>query len=191
MSIEAIPTEIDGCYELRPQVRADARGTFVKTFHREWFEELGLQADWAEQYYSVSRKGVLRGLHFQLPPHDHAKLVYCTAGVVLDVAVDLRRGSPTYGRHVTVSLDASRGNLVYIASGLAHGFYTLSDSATMVYNVSSVYSESHDSGILWSSAGIAWPDREPLLSERDRSFVALGEFDSPFEFTQDAPSVPR
>ena len=182
MSIELIPTDIVGCFELQPRVLTDARGDFVKTFHQDWFQEHGLRTDWVEQYYTKSRKGVLRGLHFQLPPHDHAKLVYCTAGEVMDVALDLRKGSPSFGRHVCLTLRAASGNLMYLASGLAHGFYTLSDSATMVYNVTSVYSPACDSGIRWDSAGIAWPDQAPTLSERDQGFVGLGSFDSPFRF---------
>lgn len=182
MSIEKLPTPIAGCYELRPRVLADARGAFVKTFHQAWFDEMGLRTDWAEQYYSVSKKGVLRGLHFQLPPHDHAKLVYCTAGEVMDVAVDLRKGSPTFGQHACIQLSAAKGNMIYLASGLAHGFYILSDSATLVYNVTSAYAPDHDSGIRWNSAGIPWPDQNPQLSERDQGFVALEAFDSPFQF---------
>lgn len=182
MSIELIPTTIVGCFELQPRVLTDARGAFVKTFHQGWFQEHGLRTDWVEQYYTTSTKGVLRGLHFQLPPHDHAKLVYCTAGEVMDVALDLRKGSPSFGRHVCLMLRAARGNLMYLPSGLAHGFYTLSDSATVVYNVTSVYSPESDSGVRWDSAGIAWPDQAPALSDRDQGFDSLGSFDSPFRF---------
>lgn len=184
--IEKLPTAIPGCFEIRPRVVADERGSFVKTFNRDWFEQLGLRSDWAEQYYSVSRKGVLRGLHFQLPPAEHAKLVYCTAGEVMDAVVDLRQGSPARGRHVCVTLSASSGNMIYVAAGLAHGFYTLSDSATMVYNVTSVHDPGLDSGIRWDSAGIAWPDPRPLISERDRSLAAMEMFDSPFHFSPSA-----
>jgi dTDP-4-dehydrorhamnose 3,5-epimerase len=182
MPLEKVATAIPGCYELRPPVSADARGTFVKTFERDWFERNALRTDWAEQYYSVSRKGVLRGLHFQLPPHDHAKLVVCTAGEVLDAVVDLRVGSPTFGRHVCIALSAAHGNMAYLDPGLAHGFYTLSESATLLYNVTSAYASSHDSGIRWDSAGIAWPGSAPQLSDRDRAFAPLAEFASPFRY---------
>lgn len=186
MAIEKRLTEIPGCAELQPQVIADSRGTFVKTYCRDWFVDLGMRADWAEQYYSVSEKGVLRGLHFQLPPHEHAKLVYCTAGEVMDVALDLRVGSPTFREHVCVTLSASRGNMIYLEPGLAHGFYTLSDRATVVYNVTSVHVPSHDTGIRWDSAGIPWPDGQPVLSERDQAFVPLQRFTSPFRYTAGA-----
>lgn len=183
LNFDKKPTTIAGCYEIQPRILADARGAFVKTFHAEWFAELGLATHWAEQYYSVSQKGVLRGLHFQTPPHDHAKLVYCIAGEVLDVAVDLRKGSPTYGQHVALTLSATQGNMIYLAPGLAHGFYTLSDSATLVYNVTTVYTPSHDSGIRWDSVGIAWPDGEPRISERDQAFSLLADFVSPFTYS--------
>lgn len=182
MVLEKLPTAISGCHELRPRVVVDARGAFVKTFNRESYAALGLRTDWAEQYYSVSRRGVLRGLHFQVPPADHAKLVYCTAGEVWDVAVDLRRGSPSYGRSWSLTLSAGAGNMLYLPAGLAHGFYTLSDTATLVYNVTSGYSPEHDCGIRWDSAGIDWPDRQPLLSERDQGFGALENFASPFAY---------
>jgi dTDP-4-dehydrorhamnose 3,5-epimerase len=132
---------------------------------------------------TVSAKGVLRGLHFQLPPHDHAKLVYCTAGEVMDVAVDLRVDSPTFRQFVCLTLSADQGNMIYLPPGLAHGFYTLSDSATLVYNVTTVYAPSHDAGIRWDSVGIPWPDQDPRVSERDHGFVAMEVFDSPFRNT--------
>lgn len=175
-------TRLPGCYELQPRVLGDQRGRFVKTFHQDWFAEHGLKTDFAEQYYSVSQRGVVRGLHFQLPPHDHVKLVYCTAGGVLDVAVDLRRQSPSYGKFVCIELSAQQSNMVYLDSGLAHGFYTLSDTATLVYNVTAVYAPAHDTGIRWDSVGIPWPDDAPILSERDQGFPSLAEFDSPFIF---------
>lgn len=180
--MEKLPTPLPGCFELRPRRLEDARGHFVKTFNRDTFASLGLRTDWAEQYYSVSRHGVLRGLHFQEPPEDHAKLIYCTAGTVWDVALDLRRGSPTYGRSWHLQLAATTGNMLYLPAGLAHGFYTLSDEATVVYNVTSGYSPKHDKGILWNSADIPWPEPNPLLSERDHAFPRLADFSSPFSY---------
>lgn len=182
MNLEANETKLPGCFELNPRVLTDDRGQFVKTFHRRSFETLGLRADWAEQYYSTSQPGVIRGLHFQRPPHDHAKLVFCTAGRVLDVAVDLRRGSPTYGQHIQIELSAQRANMLYLPVGLAHGFCTLDEPATLIYNVTSVYEPSSDTGIRWDSAGIDWPHSSPNLSARDRQFESLSAFDSPFSF---------
>lgn len=175
-------TAIPGCYEIHPRVLADARGRFVKVFHRSAFAEHGLEVDFAEEYYSVSRQGVVRGMHFQTPPMDHVKIVYCVQGDVFDVVVDLRLGSPSYGIAATFNLRADNGNFVYIPRGLAHGFCATSESATLVYKVSTVYSPEHDTGILWSSIGITWPTRTPLLSDRDRGFIPFSEFKSPYVY---------
>ncbi|HVT83040.1 MAG TPA: dTDP-4-dehydrorhamnose 3,5-epimerase [Phycisphaerae bacterium] len=178
--MQRLDTSLPGCFEIRPDVHADARGTFVKTFRRDLFAHWGLQTDFAEQFWSTSRKGVLRGLHFQIPPMHHAKLVTCTAGRILDAVVDLRKNSATFRRHLLLELSAEKANLLYIPPGMAHGFYTLSDSATTLYNVTAQHSPAHDAGIRWDSAGIPWPDPHPLLSPRDAAFPALAGFDSPF-----------
>lgn len=172
-------TGLAGCYEILPRRISDARGIFIKTFHAPAFRELGLEAGFVEEYYTTSRHGVLRGLHFQIPPADHAKLVYCIAGSVLDAVVDLRTDSGSYGKHVTLELSDSRHNILFIPRGFAHGFFALSD-CTMVYKVTSVHSPEHDRGIRWDSAGIAWPGIEPIVSDRDRTFARLAEFESPF-----------
>lgn len=174
------PTHLPGCVELLPPHQEDPRGGFVKVFHRDAFAALGLETDFPEEYYSLSRRGVIRGLHFQVPPAEHAKLVFCTQGRVQDVAVDLRAGSPTYGQHAVVELSAQAANLLYIPPGLAHGFCVLSDWATLVYKVSSQYSPDHDAGILWNSAGIDWAVDEPVLSARDQAHPGLGDFLTPF-----------
>ena len=129
-------------------------------------------------------KGFLRGLHFQLPPHDHAKLVYCIAGSVEDMALDIRVGSPTYGKTVMLELSARKGNMIYLPKGLAHGFCTPNEQATLVYNVSSVYESEADSGIRWDSVGVHWPIQNPLLSNRDQSLPTFDEFKSPFDYTE-------
>ena len=180
--MERINTSILGCYEIRPRIVADERGTFVKTFHKETFETWGLTGAFAEQFYSTSKQNVLRGLHFQLPPHDHAKLVMCVSGKVLDAAVDLRKGSPTYGKYVIMELASTKANMIYIPSGMAHGFLTLSDTATLLYNTTTMHSLPHDSGIRWDSVSIPWPTDKPIISLRDAALVGLDELDSPFVF---------
>lgn len=180
MRVEETP--IPGCYQIVPQVRRDGRGSFVKTFHKGVFQNHGLVTEFAEEYYSVSHKGVLRGMHFQTPPHEHFKIVYCLAGSVLDVIVDLRVGSPQYGNVATFDLSAEQGNMVYIAPGVAHGFYALTNNAIMQYKVTTVYAPEHDGGIRWDSIELAWPDSAPTISDRDRGFPALADFDSPFRF---------
>lgn len=180
---ELTSVHLPGVFLLKPKVIEDMRGRFVKTLHEEWFTDHSLESSFVEEYYSVSRPGVLRGLHFQRPPMDHVKMVYAIAGRVLDAVVDLREGSPTYRQHALFELSAERGEILYIPQGLAHGFYVPGEKdATLVYKVSTVYSPEHDAGILWSSAGIQWPDANPVLSPRDSAFPKLQDFHSPFKF---------
>lgn len=125
---------------------------------------------------------MIRGMHFQLPPHAHTKLIYCIKGSVLDVLVALRKGSPTYGQYDCFELTAYMHNILYIPVGLAHGFLTLSNEATMFYNVSTTYHKEVDTGIRWDSFGYNWDIKNPMLSDRDLSFPILQEFESPFVF---------
>jgi len=175
-------TKLPGCFEVRPSIFDDQRGRFVKVFHQEEFMSLGLETNFKEEYYSHSQRGVIRGMHFQTPPSDHVKLVYCVQGEVQDVILDLRKGSPTYGQTDSITLSAEQGNYLYIPKGLAHGFCTTSTIATLVYKVSTVYDPQHDSGILWNSFGFAWPNLESVMSARDSSLIPLSSFDSPFVY---------
>jgi dTDP-4-dehydrorhamnose 3,5-epimerase len=177
-------TAISGCYIIKPTVTSDERGNFVKVYHDGEYMDYNLQFTMKEQYYSTSKRDVIRGLHFQAPPDDHVKLVYCTNGHVLDIILDIRNGSPTYGRHVAVTLNSEHRYLIYIPKGLAHGFSVLSEEATMVYNLSTVYAPSNDRGIRWDSADIAWPTRSPIISERDKAFPLFKDFESPFYYEQ-------
>jgi dTDP-4-dehydrorhamnose 3,5-epimerase len=174
---------IPGCYEIHPVIIKDDRGSFVKMFRKDVFADHGMEIMFAEEYYTYSEKGVLRGLHFQVPPHDHAKVVTCLAGRVLDAIVDLRVGSPTYGRHALFELNADNGKTIYLPSGIAHGFYVQSEGAMLLYKVTSLYSPSHDTGILWNSAGIHWPVEQPRMSHRDGMFPKLEKFTSPFTYS--------
>lgn len=181
---QLIETAIPGCAEIRPAIRKDFRGRFVKVFQRELFSAAGLCANFTEDFYSVSHQHVIRGLHFQRPPVDHAKLVYCVAGQVQDVVVDIRIGSPTFGRYAVTCLSAEAGNMLYIPTGLAHGFCTLSETAVVIYKTSTSYSPLHDQGVLWNSAGIPWATDTPILSDRDQLHPPLEAFSSPFDFGQ-------
>lgn len=176
------PSKLTGCFELQPKVFEDVRGRLVKVFHEQAFAAQGLETAFAEEYYSVSCKNVVRGLHFQLPPVDHVKMVYCVEGEVLDVVVDLRNGSPTFGKFELFELSSAKANSLYIPKGMAHGFCVRSARAIMVYKVSTVYSPAHDAGVLWNSVGIPWPTTEPVLSERDAAFPRFDEFISPFRY---------
>ena len=179
--MKALKTNIEGVIVLEPKVLEDFRGVFVKTYHEEVFDELGLSIDWKEEYFTTSNKGVVRGMHFQIPPHEHDKLVSCTSGRVLDVVLDLRKSSPTYLNVFSVELSERNCQIVFIPKGCAHGFMSLEDQSTMFYKVSSVYHPECDMGIMWSSIGFEWPFAdEYLVSERDQKHMMLNEFDSPF-----------
>ncbi|MHB1218460.1 MAG: dTDP-4-dehydrorhamnose 3,5-epimerase [Alphaproteobacteria bacterium] len=171
---------IPGLFQLISTVHMDARGRFIKTFHEEAFERLGLCTNFRESYYSVSERHVLRGMHFQAPPYQHDKLVCCVMGTVLDVVLDLRKSSPAFGESLGVELSAERGNSMYVPAGLAHGFLVLSESATVSYSASTVYAPSHDAGIRWDSFGFRWPVAKPLLSERDTTLPQFSRTGSPF-----------
>lgn len=175
-------TGIAGCYEIVLNRFEDERGLFVKTFREDYFAGHGLETRFAEQYYSFSYKNVIRGLHFQIPPHEHVKVVYCISGIVTDAVVDLRAGSPTYGKFAMIELSVQKGNMIYIPSGLAHGFWVQSQEAILVYNVTTLYSPLHDRGIRWDSAGIPWTARHPVISKRDKGFPGLDDFISPFTY---------
>jgi dTDP-4-dehydrorhamnose 3,5-epimerase len=177
-------TRIPGCLELYPDILKDNRGIFVKTFQRDIFEEQGMPSQFAEEYYTYSHQGVVRGLHFQVPPMDHDKLVYCVSGTVFDAVVDLRVGSPSYGTHSIFDISAEKANMIYLPAGLAHGFLVLSASAVLMYKVTTAYSRDHDSGIMWNSAGIPWPTANPIISKRDSGFPTLAEFKSPFVYSR-------
>ncbi|MDA8329103.1 MAG: dTDP-4-dehydrorhamnose 3,5-epimerase [Betaproteobacteria bacterium] len=182
MMFELVSCKISGCYEIRPQLHKDLRGHFVKVFHEQSFAAHGLETNFVEEYYSFSYKNVIRGMHFQLPPMDHVKIVYCVEGEVMDAVIDLRVGSPTYGQFALFELSAAKANSIYIPKGMAHGFCVRSEQAIMVYKVSSMYSPEHDAGVLYSSAGIPWPATVAILSARDQAFPTLDQFESPFRY---------
>lgn len=182
MKVQVRDTKIPGLKELIPHIFKDDRGLLIKTSHKDTFLANGLEADFTEEFYTVSKRGVLRGMHFQEPPRDHVKYVFCVAGTVMDVLVDLRVGSPTYEQHEIIEMSAEKANMIYIPQGLAHGYYVLSETSTVIYNVTDVYSPEHDGGIHWDSAGIDWPTKDPILSPRDEELLPLSEYKSPFRY---------
>lgn len=175
-------TSIEGCFEIIPTSNKDERGRFIKTLYAPFFKANQLEYNFKEQYYSISTKRVLRGLHFQLPPKEHTKLVCCVSGTVMDVVVDIRKGSPTYGKYEILKLESDKANMIYIPPGLAHGFYVLSNQAIVLCHMTSVFSLEHDSGIRWDSLSIPWPEDNPILSKKDRELPVLSDFSSPFTF---------
>ncbi len=158
----------------------DARGAFTKVFHQDSLQEKGISFSLRESYFSTSAKDVIRGMHFQTPPHQHAKIVFCPVGEILDVVLDLRKDSPTYGDHFSMVLTARNHLALYIPEGCAHGFRALSEGAMTFYLVSSTYSPAHDMGIRWDSFDCDWGIELPVISARDEGFPGLARFHSPF-----------
>jgi len=183
---------LQGLKLLTPKRIADGRGFFSETYRADVLAQHGIDLLFVQDNHSLSMPaGVVRGLHFQSPPYAQAKLVRVVRGRILDVAVDIRRGSPTYGRHVAVELSAENWQQLLVPAGFAHGFCTLIEETEVVYKVSSYYSASHDQGVLWNdpALGIAWPvtAAKAILSERDRKHPSLATLASPF--TYDAGQV--
>ncbi len=174
------PSILKGALVLDLPAFTDERGLFVKTFHETMFREAGIEFVLHESYFSNSVKDVIRGMHFQVPPYQHSKIVFCPQGAILDVIVDLRKGSPTYGQYDAQELSSANHKAFYIPEGFAHGFKSLTDDAITYYLVSSEYNREHDTGIRYDSFGFDWGVASPVMSPRDRSFVALEEFESPF-----------
>ena len=176
-------TGIAGCVSICTKLAQDARGVFSKPFAAGAFAAQGLSTEWRECFWNESTRGVIRGFHFQVPPHEHDKLVVCLNGEIFDAALDIRVGSPSYGQVHAMNLCASSGeNALYLPRGLAHAFQVLSTSATVAYLVTSEHDARSDAGIRWDSVDVAWPVAHPILSERDRRLPTLDEFESPFLF---------
>jgi dTDP-4-dehydrorhamnose 3,5-epimerase len=171
-----LPTELDGTVLLEPAVHADARGFFVETFRRDAWAEQGVDVAFVQHNHSRSARGTLRGLHFQTEP-GQAKLVRCARGRIFDVAVDLRRDSPTFGEWEGHVLDDESHRQLFVPVGFAHGFVVLSDVADVAYLCSSVYDPATEAGIAWDDpeVGVEWPVSDPLVSDRDRGAPTLAE----------------
>lgn len=178
--MEIIPTDLRGLKILRPRVFTDLRGTFVKTFHAPTFLDAGLEFVPREEFFSISHRNVLRGMHFQLPPHTQARLVSCLTGSILDVVVDLRQKEPTFGQAWSRELSATNREMLFIPEGLAHGFLSLADDTMVNYVANQPHAPAHETGIAWNSFAFNWPVQGPILSGRDQQFPALTEFKSPF-----------
>ena len=148
-------------------------------YQKEVYEELGVDFQIREEFFSISHLHVLRGMHFQLPPHAHDKLVYCTQGEVLDVLLDLRKG-PGYGRVASCRLNRENGHLIYMPRGIAHGFIALENETLMLYKTSTVHVPESDFGIRWNSFGFDWGADQPIISTRDHQHLEFANFDSPF-----------
>lgn len=183
--IEVKKTDIEGVLIIEPKVFGDARGYFLESFNaKEFAEKTGLNINFVQDNESMSSYGVMRGLHFQAPPYTQSKLVRCVKGAVLDVAVDIRKESPTYGKHVAIELTEDNHRQFFVPRGFAHGFAVLSETAIFQYKCDNFYAPQADGGIsiLDDSLGIDWkiPTEMALLSEKDTKHALLKDFDSPF-----------
>jgi dTDP-4-dehydrorhamnose 3,5-epimerase len=181
-----IKTKIEDLYIIEPKVFGDNRGYFMEVYNKEAFVEAGLTMDFVQDNESKSKKGVLRGLHFQAK-HTQGKLVRVTEGAVFDVGVDLRKGSPTFGQWVGVELSKENKRQFYVPEGFAHGFLVLSEEAVFTYKCTDYYAPEYDCGLLWNDPeiGIEWPlagIEEIILSEKDKIQKKLSELEVPFQY---------
>lgn len=165
------PTDIRDVVLIRPRVFEDERGFFLESYKRSDFVAAGIKEEFVQTNHSFSTKGVIRGLHYQKNPAAHGKLVRAIAGVIFDVAVDIRKGSPTFGKWVGVELSAENKKMLYVPVGFAHGFAVLSDTAEVMYKITNEYCPEADAGIAWDdpAIGIDWRLSEPVLSDKDRA----------------------
>ena len=168
-------TTLDGLFVIKPKVFGDDRGFFMETFEKNDFESEGVKMELVQINHSRSVVGVLRGLHFQNPPHVQAKLVRCLRGEILDVAVDIRPSSASFAKHFSVNLSDLNKSVLYVPRGFAHGFVVLSDIAEIEYAVDNPYAPDHEGGIIWNDPELAirWPIERPILSEKDKKLPAL------------------
>lgn len=182
MAFRKQPTAIDGLWIIEPDVFGDARGYFMETYNKDAFAAIGMEMEFLQDNLSYSKKGILRGLHFQAPPHAQGKLVSVIKGEVLDVAVDIRKGSPTYGHHVAVILSQDNHRMFYVPPGFAHGFAVLSEDCLFSYKCTDVYHREAEGGLAWNDPelGIQWGVENPQISEKDAKYLPFGQFVSPF-----------
>jgi len=169
---------------IEPKVFSDPRGFFMETYKHSDFVHVGIQENFVQDNFSRSQKGVLRGLHFQKNPNAQGKLVQCLKGRIFDVTVDIRKGSPSFGRWVSVELSEENKRMLYIPPSFAHGFVVLSETADVIYKCTKEYSPEDDRGIIWNEpdVNIPWPVRDPVLSEKDAHHPLLKDADINFEY---------
>jgi len=179
LAMKFTPTQIPDVILIKPEVYSDARGFFYESYSRQMFSQHHIPIEFVQDNHSCSLRGVLRGLHFQIEPKAQAKLVRVSKGKIFDVAVDIRRNSPTFGRYVSSILSAENKHLLYVPTGFAHGFCVLEDGTEVLYKTSEFYSPEHERGIIWNdpSLAIAWPKLEGdyFISDKDKKFPALKE----------------
>jgi dTDP-4-dehydrorhamnose 3,5-epimerase len=182
--MEFIKTSLNGAYLIKPKVFRDERGFFLESYSEKVFVENGIDAKFVQDNHSLSvKKGVLRGIHFQLPPHDQSKLVRVTRGKVYDVIIDLRKNSETFGKWEGFELSGENFQMLFVPRGFGHAYCALEDNTEFMYKVDNFYASESDSGIIWSDQdlNIDWPIKEPILSEKDGKLQSFRDFNSPFK----------
>jgi dTDP-4-dehydrorhamnose 3,5-epimerase len=194
--MQVVETEIPGVKLIKPVRHIDSRGFFSEVFRDDALQEYGIRVHFVQDNHSLSAaRGVIRGLHFQTPPFAQAKLLRVTSGSVFDVAVDIRWGSPTFGRHIAAVLSASEWNQIFVPEGFAHGYCTLEPDTEVLYKVSAYYSPEHDRGLLWCdpALGIAWPVSadQAVISDKDRIHPPLSQLLRFFQYEEASTSLPR
>jgi len=170
-------TKLDGVFLLENLFFQDNRGNFTKVYNEDFFSKNELCINIKEEFLSKSRRNVIRGMHFQLPPYDHEKLISVINGKVVDVILDLRTGSQTYGSYIELLLNEDDYKSIYIPKGLAHGFKAMSDNTIMIYNVSTTHRMEYDSGIRFDSFGYDWKIKNPIISKKDKNLMSFKEFE--------------
>jgi dTDP-4-dehydrorhamnose 3,5-epimerase/CDP-3, 6-dideoxy-D-glycero-D-glycero-4-hexulose-5-epimerase len=180
--IAKIPTQFDGLYILESAMFKDNRGSFKKIYNAEDFKLLELNIDFKESYYSINKKDVIRGMHFQTPPYDHSKIVYCISGSITDICLDIRKKSPTYGKWFSIELTGTDSKYIYIPKGFAHGFSSHEDNTIVHYFQTSCYAKDYDCGIRFDSFGLEWNIQNPIVSGRDLSHPKLVDYSTPFSY---------
>ena len=181
--MQITPLKLPGTFEVVMPRHGDRRGYFGRTYDEAIFREYGLTTDWVQDNEAYSKgRGVIRGLHFQKPPHAETKLVRAVVGAIWDVFVDLRKASPTFGKWDAIELSATNPKAVYVPKGFAHGYCTLTDGVIVAYKVDAPYKPKAEGGLRWSdpALGIPWPVDAPIISDKDRSHPTLDELTSPF-----------
>jgi len=178
--IKVQTTPIPGLLILSNSIFNDTRGSFKKVLTKNDFDELSLESNFVELYYSINKIGVIRGMHFQLPPVEHVKMVYVISGKIIDVCLDLRRESTTFGKYFSILLSGDSDSYLYIPKGIAHGFASLEENTIVHYAQTSCYSKEHDCGIRYDSFGFDWPVKNPVISERDKELPDFQNWNTAF-----------
>ena len=184
-SLEIESMELPGVRLIKNKINSDIRGFFYKPYAREELAKKNIDFNAAEVFYSASKKNVIRGMHFQVPPFQQTKIVTVISGSIMDVILDIRAGSPHYGKWISIFLKENDGKALYIPIGFAHGFISLEEKSTVLYLADCGYFPESEMGIKYNSFGYEWETDEPIVSNRDLNFMPLASFQSPFTFVED------